>query len=247
MLLSVLMCVCNGEAWLKDAVDSVISQSYNDFEFIIVENGSTDRSWEVLQSYQDDRIRLFQTSIRQLPYNLNFGLEQCRGKWVARMDSDDICFPDRFERQLAYVKENPDVRVLGGQTLIFNENGKQASYVVPCDNNSIRRYMPFKSVLLHPTVMYHRETILAHSGYMGGQSEDFELWLRLSRSKDLQFANLSEPVLHYRVHGSQSRYKMICYAESCGLLFREFMISKNPVYLAGAFMFMAKGFLRGQA
>ena len=110
---AVLLCVHNGEPFIKEAIESILNQTYKDFEFVIVENCSTDNTWQIIESYTDPRIKAFQTSFKQLSFNLNHGLMQTKSEYIARMDADDISKPRRLEQQIAYLEANPDIDVLG--------------------------------------------------------------------------------------------------------------------------------------
>ena len=245
--LSVLMCVRNGGRSLQDSVRSILEQTHSDFEFIIVENGSTDDTWELLHSIDDSRISLFQTEIKQLSYNLNFALDKAKFCWIARMDADDISHPQRLEKQLEFLEDHNKVKVLGTQTRLFCEGRFIGNETVPTANQAIRNWMPFKSVLLHPTIVFNRQTILEAGGYLGGRlGQDFDLWLRLSRDPEIQFANLSDAYLDYHISPSQGRRSKESYASSVGYLMREFMMTYKPSYLAGAATFALKGIIRGK-
>ena len=123
-LVSVLMSVYNGDRYLDEAIDSILSQTYENFEFIIINDGSTDHTKDILSSYsnQDNRIRVFHQKNHGLTFSLNRGLELSRGKYVARMDADDISSPRRLEEQINYLRANPEVGVLGTQMEIINES-----------------------------------------------------------------------------------------------------------------------------
>src|SRR4051812_26679567 len=114
---SVLMAVYNGEQYLREAVNSILSQTFKDFEFIIIDDGSTDRSPELLASYAraDSRVKLISRPNKGLTKSLNEGLHAARGEFVARMDGDDISLPERFERQVSYLREHPEVVLVGSR------------------------------------------------------------------------------------------------------------------------------------
>jgi glycosyltransferase involved in cell wall biosynthesis len=227
------MCVCNGGQFLEEAIHSILEQSFKNFEFIIVENGSQDNSWEIIQSFDDSRIRAFQTEIRQLAFNLNFGLQKSNAKWVARMDADDISTPDRFAIQMEYLRSYPETTVLGTQSILFESGQIKGEENVPLLHKDIVRNLPFKTVLLHPTVIFNRKAVLDVGGYMGYKSEDFDLWLRLIRSNKVILANLSQPLLKYRLHPKQVRGNRLSYAEGAGYLFRDFLLTKRISYFLG--------------
>ena len=113
-LISVIMCLYNTkEKYLREAIESVLNQTYSGFEFIIIDDGSTNDSISVIESYQDKRIILVRKEHSGIPKSLNIGLDLAHGEYVARMDSDDVCLPDRFEKQIYYLREHPNCIVCG--------------------------------------------------------------------------------------------------------------------------------------
>jgi glycosyltransferase involved in cell wall biosynthesis len=199
--ISVLMAVYNGEKYLKEAIDSVLNQTFADFEFIIVNDGSTDSSQKIIKSYSDPRIRLIDNEKNLgLMKSLNKGIKLANGEFIARMDGDDICFSERFEKQLKFLEKHPEIGVLGSQVVNIDQSGKElkisTKFIEP---ELIKWCSVFSCPLLHPTVMV-RADLLKNNLYdeSYNQAEDFELWSRLL---DLtSFANLKEPWLYYRTH-----------------------------------------------
>ncbi len=116
------MCAYNAAAHIGEAIQSVLDQSLKDFELIVVENGSTDSTWEIIQSFQDKRIRPLRTSIRQLAFNLNFAINEARASLIARMDADDVCHRDRLSLQVAFLEAHPKVTVLGTAFEVFGSS-----------------------------------------------------------------------------------------------------------------------------
>ena len=124
--ISVLMAVYNGELWLKESIRSVLKQTFSNFEFIIINDGSEDSSVEIIESFikKDTRILLFNKSNTGLADSLNYGMMQAKGKWVARIDADDICESNRLQEQLDFVKLNKDYVLVGSGLNIIDEKGK---------------------------------------------------------------------------------------------------------------------------
>jgi glycosyltransferase involved in cell wall biosynthesis len=232
---AVLLCAHNAEKFIKEAIDSILAQSYTDFEFIIVENASTDKTWEIIQSYKDGRIKLFQTPIKQLSFNLNFGMMQTNAEYIARMDADDIARPQRLFRQVEFLDSHSDVHVVGSAFEFFGENlNKNKVVYMPQDNKEIRKKLAFRFCFCHPTVMFRRQTILNIAGYQGGQfCQDVDLWLRLSRDKNIKFANLPDVLLDYRTHSNQAKGSRQCFIINSSQIFREALVQKSPRLFAG--------------
>ncbi|MDI9430236.1 MAG: glycosyltransferase [Planctomycetota bacterium] len=239
---AVLMCAHNSAAFIREAIESILNQTYRDFEFIIVENGSTDGTWEVIQSYSDPRIRAFRTPLKQLTFNLNFGLIQTQAHYIARMDADDVAKPERLKRQVAYLDAHPEVAVLG--TAFEMLNGKKdvpEVVVLPTTDAAIRKRLPFRFAICHPTVMFRREVIFEYGGYRaGGLCQDIDLWIRLSRDRTLQFGNLPESLLKYRVHPDQAKGRREGYIAVSSILLRESLVQRSSPLFGGFLLSIAK-------
>jgi len=205
--LSVLMPVRDGAAFLGPAMHSVLGQSFSDFEFLIVEDGSTDETPELLAAYarEDRRLRLLATSGAGIVVALNRGLEAARGEWIARMDADDVSLPDRFALQLQAVRERPDLVALGGAAIAMDTRSRETGRIhVPTAPAEVRKELARRNCLLHPTVMFRRDAVTAAGGYRPGciYAEDYDLWLRLSERGEV--ANLPDPLIRFRRHPRQT-------------------------------------------
>jgi GT2 family glycosyltransferase len=208
---SVLMSVYNSARYLPQAVESILRQTFRDFEFIIIDDGSTDGSRETVERYaaSDARIRLTSRANTGLTRALNEGLSQCRGEFVARMDGDDIALPTRFARQVEYLREHPECVCVGSRVLYINPfdlpiSGSETSSTSDhaTDHDDIdRRLLEGKGgSIVHPAAMMRRDAMLRVGGYREqyNNSEDLDLFLRLAEVGRL--ANLPEVLLHYRRH-----------------------------------------------
>ena len=199
--LTVLMPVYNGEQYLHDTIESILAQTYKDFEFLIVDDGSTDRSPEIINSYNDPRIRLLANPVRlKLSGALNRGIEESSGKYIARMDADDIAFPDRLKKQVEFLDAHADIGVCGTAIEVFGQ-AKQRKDVYPKNTEEIRSYALFDCPFCHPTVMIRKEffenNLLRYDGSYY-PTEDYELW---SRAIELfPSVNLEDVLLKYRIH-----------------------------------------------
>ncbi|MCD4830803.1 MAG: glycosyltransferase [Anaerohalosphaeraceae bacterium] len=244
---AVIMAACNAQDYIAGAIDSILAQTCADFEFIIVENGSTDKTWEIISSYEDRRIKAFRTPIKQLSYNLNFGISQTDCRYIARMDCDDIALPDRLTQQMNFLDANPDVGVVGSAFKIFGNSFTDSRIVkMPLTDKEIRRKLPFRFCFCHPSVMFRRKMVIDIGGYQGGRfCQDVDLWFRLSRDKNIKFANLSDVLIEYRVHPSQARGNRECFIINSAQIFRESLTRKSPLFFAGFIVSLFK-ILRGQ-
>jgi len=199
---TVLMSVYNGLPFLTKAIESIIHQTYTDFEFLIIDDASSDGSRDVLREWRDrdERIRLIlHEENRGLGYALAEGTKKARTPLVARMDADDIAVLDRLEAQVDYLERNPDVDILGGWAEECDKHGKTIGHrTYPTDHDDIVD-MVWASPIIHPTVMFRKEKILAVGGYDASlrKRQDYDLWFRCHEAGHT-FANLPKSLIRYR-------------------------------------------------
>ena len=201
-LITILMPVHNGAPHLAEAMDSMLRQSLGDFEYLVVDDASTDSSAAIIEGYKDPRIRLIRSPNRlKLSGALNLGLDHARGRYVARMDADDISLPRRLEIQTRFLERHPDVGLCGTWIRSFGGTARRV-LERPVRHETIRAFTLFDCPFAHPTVMMRREWIEQHHLRFDGSyfpTEDFEFWTRALNH--MQAANIPEVLLHYRVHG----------------------------------------------
>jgi glycosyltransferase involved in cell wall biosynthesis len=203
---SVLLPVYNGERYLRDAVGSVLSQGFTDFELLLLDDGSTDRSLEIMQGFAngDSRVRVISRENRGLVATLNQLVGEARGELLARMDADDICLPDRLQRQVDFLAAHPEVVCVGGDVELIDDAGRFLTVLrMVHDDASIQgQALEGHTTICHPCALMRRSAVQAVGGYHAEfyPTEDLDLWLRLGEVG--QLANLSGPVLRYRLHGS---------------------------------------------
>ncbi|HYO11545.1 MAG TPA: glycosyltransferase [Tepidisphaeraceae bacterium] len=203
--ISVVMPVYNTEAYLAPAIESILAQTFGDYEFIILDDGSTDSSVHTIQQYaeHDERIRFFPLEHRGYVSLLRRGLNHCRGEFVARMDSDDISTPDRFEKQVAHLRQHTDVVALGSRVCLIDPFGSQFEKPAHKLHHAEIEAELLNGVgwaIVHPTVMMRRDALMKVGGYREDLmvSEDLDLFLRLAEVGKL--ANLPDVLLQYRQH-----------------------------------------------
>ena len=203
---SVIIPVYNGEQFLREAVESILQQTFADFELVICDDGSTDRTWEIIQSFGDKRIRALRSVTNLgIACALNKGLHAAKGQYIAIMHADDIALPTRLERQTAFLRRNKDVKLVGTGVLKIDENGTPIRKVVPpSTHEEICRDMWRHNPFAHSSVMYERSIVLSMGGYNEGlvPSEDYDLWFRIIRK--CKVANLSEVLTYYRIHAGSA-------------------------------------------
>lgn len=208
---SVLMPVYNASCYLNAALDSILAQTFADFEVIAVDDGSTDGSSDILgkAASRDDRVIVLRQQNSGVTKALNAGLQAARGIFIARMDADDIALPDRFEKQVVYLKSNPSCVAVGGQVLLIDQDDRALCRLpVPHDHAAIDQYhlTACLSAVCHPTAMIRASAIREIGGYRDVfvSAQDVDLFLRLAEVGTL--ANLGEVVLRYRQHMTSIGY-----------------------------------------
>jgi len=196
------MSVYNGRPYLNGAIQSITEQSYRDFEFLIIDDASTDGSNKILEKWrrQDSRIRIISHKVnRGLGYSLREGVIEARGDWIARMDDDDISVPDRLEKQVEFVRTYPETDVVGGWAIEIDEQGRQGRMRThPIRHEEIVRLI-WTSPLQHSTVFFRRDAIRRTGSYSATlrRRQDYDLWFRCVAG-GLRFANIPEPLIYYR-------------------------------------------------
>ena len=203
-IVSVVMSVYNGDAYLKEAINSILNQTFTNFEFIIINDGSSDNSLSIIQSYTDKRLVCIDNiENKGLIYSLNKGFKIAKGKYIARMDADDISLPERFEKQVAFLESHLSIGVLGSDYLSFSESTLKKLNSIH-NSSKIKSYLLFTATICHPTLMM-RKSMLEMSNFRYSETakyvEDFDLWTRLIMKTD--FYNLNEILLKYRDHQNQ--------------------------------------------
>jgi len=200
---SFVMSVFNAEATVRKAISSILNQSYRDFEIIIVDDGSTDRSCLMIKdmSRRDSRIRFIKRDHQGLTQSLIFGIEASRGRLIARMDADDISLPNRLIHQLDFLEKHPDYGCCGGWAIEIDSFGVPFKYWKPAiDHDEIdRRHIGGRSGgMIHPSVIFYRELYDRVGGYSAEFSfaQDYDLWLKMAEKARL--ANVPEFLLKYR-------------------------------------------------
>lgn len=203
-LVSTVMAVYNGGSYLREAVESILSQTLSDLELIVVDDGSTDGSRDLLANIAatDKRLRLvLQENAGQCP-SLIRACAMARGQYIARIDGDDVALVDRIERQVEYLERFPAVGLLGGAMVRMTHDGEEIDvYNYPTEDAVIQETLLDVNCFSHPGVMFRRDAYMRAGGYrcVFAPSEDYDLWLRIA--EHYQVANLAEPVIRYRVHG----------------------------------------------
>lgn len=197
--ISVIMSVYNGERYLREAIERVLNQTFADFEFIIVNDASTDSSLSIIRGYHDDRIRIIENSENiGLTKSLNKAIKQARGEYIARQDADDISLPTRFQEQVSYLERHPDVAVLGTSVYRIDERGKVVGKMILRADASKKLFK--RNQFSHGSIMVRKAVLDRLGGYneLFRYGQDYELWLRIARHN--QVRNLKKILYKLRFH-----------------------------------------------
>ncbi len=209
---TVLMTVYNGLPYLREAIESVLNQTFTDFEFLIIDDASTDESAACIRSYKDPRIRRVCNSKNAGQADaLNQGLAIARGETIARLDQDDVCLPNRFQRQLDFLKARPDLAGAGTWLIYIGPDGRKIGFEPGASDLPAGNFGTFAGLLWtqatpvgHPTVMIRRRILQEMGGYEQAfaPAEDFALWTRLGLSRQ-HMGVVPEPLVKARIHPRQ--------------------------------------------
>ena len=206
MMVTVLMPVYNASEFLKEAIDSILEQTYEEFEFLIIDDGSTDSSLNIIESYNDDRIKLISnTENLGIIKSLNKGIEMASGKYIVRMDADDISENNRLEIQINFMENNNDVAVAGSNGVIFLSEKPMIKKATdfPKKYSEIKCTLLFESPIMHPSVIIRKNVLLENNYRYKDEhkaTEDYGLWMEIA--KDYKVVNISKTLLKHRIISS---------------------------------------------
>jgi len=201
-LISVLMPAYNAEKYIGEAIKNVLNQTFTDFELIVINDGSTDKTEEIILSFNDDRIHYIknETNIKLIA-TLNKGIDLAQGKYIARIDADDVCMPERFEKQIDFLENHPDYVLCGSWAYIIDSKGEKTGRVRYIDtHNLLKISLLFTVPLIHPSVMAQTNILKQFKYSISAlHTEDFELWIRIVNA-GYKIANIPEYLIKYRWH-----------------------------------------------
>ena len=198
--ISVIMPCYNAEKYIASAINCILAQTFENFEFIIINDGSSDKTDEIISGFSDDRIKYFNRTRMGIAGQLNFGISVSNTDIIARMDSDDLCLPDRLTIQYNFLKEHKDVSLLGTSFILIDESSNYISKKIqPETHDAIEFMMPVIASVLHATIMFYKEVVVQSGGYKENISfaEDHELFLRVLAA-GYKMHNIQAPLYKYR-------------------------------------------------
>jgi glycosyltransferase involved in cell wall biosynthesis len=203
--ISVLLPAYNAEKFLKEAIQSILNQTYSNFEFIIINDGSTDKTQEIIDAYADPRIHcILHKENKGLIQSLNEGILCAKGVYIVRMDADDIAFANRIQVQVDFMESNPQITAVGSHAIFFNENKASPieNWALDQKTNTqleIKKTLIWENCLIHPSICF-RTNVVKDLLYDPSQKnyEDYDLWLRMI-ANNYAISKINEPLLYYRV------------------------------------------------
>lgn len=196
--ISVIMPVYNGEKYLKEAIESILNQTFKDFEFIIINDGSTDNSDKIINAYDDSRIKYLFQENKGLPATLNRGIEIATGYYIARMDQDDISHANRLHEEVNFLDQNPDIYLVGTWIDIIDDQSNHLSITkYPLTSNYIRRAMTYNNPFAHGSVMFRKKIVEKYNDNLK-YAEDYDLWSRIAPRYET--ANIPKILYQWRVN-----------------------------------------------
>jgi len=196
---SVIMSVYNGEKYLREAMDSILNQTFTDFEFIIINDGSTDHTKQILESYTDSRIRLFHQKNIGLTKSLNKGLRVANGEYIARQDADDISELDRINQEVSFLDNNSEIALIGTYVNFINEHGKKFDVWKPARRHQdIKKGLTKGNCFCHGSVMFRKKCLSVVGEYREffKYTQDYDFWVRISEK--YKVANLNSFLYQFR-------------------------------------------------
>jgi glycosyltransferase involved in cell wall biosynthesis len=218
------MPVYNAENYLNEAIDSILNQTFIDFEFLIINDGSTDRSEEIIISYKDKRIKYFKNEVNlKLIKTLNKGIALATGKYLVRMDADDISVPTRLEEQINFMNANDKIIVAGSWFINFDKNSNIVKY--PIDHDRIVIDFLFKCSICHPSTIWRLEKIREYKFDESFEhAEDYHFWIKLLEVGEI--ANIPKPMLYYRIHENSVSKKYESIQKTNSIIIRQDLFQK---------------------
>jgi len=220
--ISVLMSVYNGDKFINQTIDSILIQTEKDFEFIIINDGSTDNTEKIIKSYKDERIKYFFNNHKGLVNSLNKGLIVSNGRYIARIDADDISHPSRLKEQSDYLDKHKDTVICGTWAKKINENGEDIGIFnyPPEDHSAIKKYLIKHNPFIHSSVMFKKEVLKKTYNYIGffKHVEDYELWTRILKLGIGH--NIPKTLIYYRIHDNQITKRKSNIMKITGMLVR---------------------------
>lgn len=228
---SILTSVFKSEALIRPAIDSVLKQTFADFEWIIINDATPDKSIAIIEEFKDSRIKIIHNEVNLgLPASLNKGLDICRGEYIARMDTDDVCYLNRLEEQVKFMDTNSDIDVAG--TWVNLTGDKTGIWKTPISHDEIKCKLIFSNAIAHPSVIIRASEFKKHNFRYDEKLrriQDYDLWVRASQK--LKLANIPKELLYYRIDDGAKSDSVIESAKQTMYHIRTFQLSSLNIQL----------------
>ena len=242
-MLSILMPVGGVDRFLPMAIESIKHQTFENYACHILTPKLTKSEVDELHAFisNDSRFVVHQLKLSGIAFALNYGLNLSKSKYIARMDSDDISHPLRFEKQIKFLEQNQKYVAVGCRVEMIDQDGVRSNQTFKFYENDseIRKALKYRVPLCHPAMIFRAETLHLNKGYMyGNTAEDHELYLRIARDSNCLFKNLPDCLFSYRRHDKQLtnfKHARSSHCNISGFMFTELMLTGNPMYLIGVF------------
>jgi glycosyltransferase involved in cell wall biosynthesis len=229
--ISVLTSVYNSADLLRPAIESILNQTFTDFEWIIINDSTPDNSIEIIESYDDPRIKIIHNKTNLgLAASLNKGLELCKGEYIVRMDTDDVCYQNRLEEQIKFMDANTNISIAG--TWVNLTGDKTGVWKTPISHDEILCKLIFSNAIAHPSVIIRNFEFKKYNLKYDEKLrriQDYDLWVRAAQK--LKLANLPKPLLYYRIDDNAKSDDVIKWAKQVMYHIRAFQLSKLDITL----------------
>lgn len=229
-LVSVVISIYNAETYIAQAIESILSQTLQNFELILIDDASTDNTLQIINSFKkkDKRIKVIRNKKNlHMAESLNLAIDQAKSDIIARMDQDDISLPKRLEIQYEFLKSHPDIAIVGNDIIVIDErNTTVGKRIYPITSDQLKKIMFRYSPFAHPTVMFRKDAYLKTGRYDGTKypCEDIDFWFRLGRK--YKFASIPMPLLKYRLIPTSSSHNNVLRTEIMGFIIKINAIKK---------------------
>lgn len=231
--ISIVISVYNCEIYIREMLDSILSSTFKEWECILIDDASTDNTWDVIQSYVDKRIISFKNERQEgLTKNLNKGISKARGKYIVRVDGDDIVYPDRFEKQVRFMDNNPDILLSGCSMQYFGKRYDIAKANISSDKE-LRVRLLFNPVIMHPTFIVRKEVLDKWNIRYNEKlryAQDYDLLYQIIQYG--RIANISDVLVKYRVHDAQISIEKKDEQKACANFTREKILELLDIELS---------------
>lgn len=211
--ITVFIALYNSEKYIKQTLESILNQTFTNFEIVIINDASTDNSVNIIESFNEARIRLIHNETNKgISYNRQKGIEEAKGKYIAILDSDDIAMPNRLEKQFLFLENNPDIALCGTNANFIDENNNIINHIhaINFDSELIKVMLLFANQFINSSVLLRKDIAIRIGGYNKQIGEDYDLFVRIAEK--YKTANLDEKLVSYRMHAiSDSRIKKDLY------------------------------------